>query len=273
MTFLSGMDKAYSRRAFLKFASAAAVGAGLAGHASPLAKKAKSPGKLRVQVATANNPLVARTFAILKSRIEERGAARVVEVRSRPKVILTLDAQLPVEAFRIDAVRSAVRVAGGSPSGLLYGVGKFLRTSGYDGEFQPSGWRGTSKPHGLVRGMYFASHFHNWYVQASDAEIARYMEDIALWGVNVVKVIFPMINLQGWNDPEAGPAMDMVRKYAQAARALGIRFATGLNNCMFIGAPANIRAKRLADPTHRRGNSGNPICPSNPDGHAYLIDI
>jgi hypothetical protein len=272
MIFPSGMDRAFSRRAFLKLTTAAVVGVGLSGRASPETTKRSSPGKLRVQVAAANNPLVARAFAILKSRIEERGAARVVEVRSRPKVILTLDAQLPAEAFRIDAVRGAVRVAGGSPSGLLYGVGKFLRTSGYDGEFQPSGWRGTLKPHGLVRGMYFASHFHNWYVQATDAEIARYMEDIALWGVNVVKVIFPMINLQGWNDPETGPALEMVRKYARAARALGIRFATGLNNCMFIGAPANIRAKRLADPTHRRGNSGHPICPSNPEGHAYLME-
>jgi Fe-S cluster biogenesis protein NfuA len=118
--------------------------------------------------------------------------------------------------------------------------------------------------------MYFASHFHNWYVQATDTEIARYLEDIALWGVNVVKVIFPMINLQGWSDPEAGPALEMVRKYARAARALGIRFATGLNNCMFIGAPANIRAKRLADPTHRRGNSGHPICPTGQDSSNRL---
>jgi hypothetical protein len=218
------------------------------------------------------DPLVARTFAVLKDRIEQRCAVSVVEARKQPQVILTIDNHLPPEAFRIDESSGAVRVAGGSPRGLLYGVGKFLRTSGYDGAFQLSQWRGTSKPHGSLRGMYFASHFHNWYVQASDAEIAHYMEDIALWGVNAVMVIFPMINLQDWNDPEAGPAMDMVRKYARAARALGIQFATGINNCMFIGAPANIRARRLADPTGRRGNSGHPICPSIPEGHAYLME-
>jgi len=272
MTILTEKGDALSRRAFIKFAGAAAVGAGLSGCASPQTTQGKSPSPLRVRVATRSTPQVARTFAILQSRIAERGAAKVVAVRSRPQVILTIDSGLPAEAFRIDAVHGAVRVAGGSPSGLLYGVGKFLRTSGYDGAFRPSEWRGTSAPRGSLRGMYFASHFHNWYVQASDAEIDRYLEDMALWGVNVVKVIFPMINLRGWDDPEAGPAMDMLRKYARAARGMGIRFATGLNNCMFTSAPANIRAKRLPDPTHRRGNSGAPLCPSNPEGHAYLME-
>lgn len=262
--------RAVNRRAFLKITGAAAVGTGLIGCVSPPSADVKT--EIRVQLTAARNAVVARTFAILKSRIEERCAVNVLEVRNRPQVILTIDPQLSAEAFRIDAVRGAVRVAGGSPNGLLYGVGRFLRTSGYAGGFQPSTWRGTSKPNGSVRGMYFASHFHNWYVQASDAEIARYMEDLALWGVNAVMVIFPFINLQDWNDPEAGPGMETVRKYARAARALGMQFATGLNNCMFIGAPANIRAGRLADPLGRRGNSGHPICPSLPEGHAYLME-
>ena len=212
------------------------------------------------------------TFAILKARIEQRCAVNVVEIGGRPQIILTLDNRLPAEAFRIDQIGAAVRVAGGSSQGLLYGMGKFLRTSRYDRTFQASAWRGTSKPRGSVRGVYFASHFHNWYVQASEAELTRYLEDLALWGVNAIMVIFPMINLQDWRDPEAGPAMDMVRKYARTARELGIQFATGINNTMFIGAPANIRAKRLPDPTGRRGNSGHPICSSNPEGHAYLME-
>lgn len=82
------------------------------------------------------------------------------------------------------------------------------------------------------------------------------MEDLALWGVNAIMVIFPMINLQDWNDPEAAPAMDMMRKYARTARALGIEFATGINNTMFIGAPAR---------------SGPSACPIPPDGAATAV--
>jgi hypothetical protein len=123
-----------------------------------------------------------------------------------------------------------------------------------------------------VRGVYFASHFHNWYVQASEAEVKRYLEDLAVWGVNTIMVIFPMINLRGWDDPEAGPAMEMVRRYARLGRELGIQFATGINNAMFSGAPEALRARPLPDPTGHRGNSGHPLCPSNPAAHAYLME-
>ena len=218
-------------------------------------------------------PLVSRTAAILKDRIEQRCSAKVVQAETGAQIILALDEHLAPEAFCIeqaDAV-GAVRVSGGSPPGLLYGVGKFLRTSRYDGTFQPSSWRGTSVPRGSLRGMYFATHFHNWYHQASEQEIARYMEDLALWGVNAVMVAFPFINLKGWDDPEAEPAVDMMRRYARAARDLGLQFAVGANNVMFADAPEHLRATRLPDPTGRRGNSGNPICPSNPEGHAYIM--
>jgi len=196
----------------------------------------------------------------------------VLKTATDAHIILTVDENLPKEAFRLDQANASVRIAGGSPQALLYGAGKFLRTSLYSGSFRPSPWRGTSAPQGLLRGMYFASHFHNWYHQASKEEISRYMEDLALWGVNAVMVIFPMINLQDWNDPQAEPAMAMVRQYAQTAKELGLQFATGVNNTMFIGAPKEIRATPLPDPTHRRGNSGHPICPNIPEGHAYLME-
>lgn len=262
------------RRSFLKAAGAAAIGVGLSGTAGA---QGAEPGKssavqeIVVHVETPGEPLVARTLAILKERIAQRCPARVVESRDGAHIILELDSRLPRDAFQIDDVGPAVRIRGASPSGLLYGVGKFLRTSGYVGGFQASAWRGISAPQGTVRGMYFASHFHNWYHEAPEAEVTRYMEDLALWGVNAIMIIYPMINLQGWDDPQAEPAMNMVRRSARAARELGIQFVTGLNNCMFIGAPAEIRAARLADPTRRRGNSGHPICPSNPAGHAYLL--
>lgn len=227
--------------------------------------------EVNVKLETNVDPLISRIFEILKDRIQQRCSARVVEDANGAKVILDVDDALPSDAFRIDQVGTAVRITGGSPRGLLYGVGKFLRTSRYDGTFYPSPWRGTSIPHGSLRGMYFATHFHNWYHQASKPEITRYIEDIALWGVNAIMVIFPMINLEDWDDPQAAPAIAMVRQYARAAKDLGLMFATALNNTMFKGAPAHLRATPLPDPTGRRGNSGYPVCPSNPKGHDYIM--
>ncbi|MCC6797183.1 MAG: hypothetical protein IT366_18850 [Candidatus Hydrogenedentes bacterium] len=256
-----------NRRDFLA-ASAVALG----GCATRTGAAKRKPA-LRVRIDAPNEKLVARTFSILKDRVEYRCGAPVIAVQSRADLILALDDQLPEESFRFDEVGRALRVSAGSPRGLLYGVGKLLRTSSYEeGPLGLSAWRGTSTPRGTVRGMYFASHFHNWYHQASPAEIARYMEDLALWGANAVMVIFPMINLQSWDDPQAGPAMDLVRQYARTARELGLQFATGLNNAFFIGAPKEFRATPLPDPLKRRGNSGHPICPSIPEGHAYIME-
>lgn len=218
------------------------------------------------------DPLVSRTFSILKDRIEQRCSAQVIETGTDPQIILAISGDLPVEGFSIAEAGSAVRITGGSPRGLLYGTGKFLRTSQYKDFFQPSSWRGKSEPQGTMRGMYFATHFHNWYHVAPETEIARYLEDLALWGVNALMTCFPFINLQDWNDPQADVAVAMLKKYARISRELGLQFGTGVNNTLFKGAPAHIRATPLPDPTHRRGNHGNPVCPSNPEGLKYILD-
>jgi len=217
------------------------------------------------------DPRLARGFQILKDRIEQRCRLSVTEAEREAQLVLRISDTLLFEAFRIDEVDGATRVSGGSERGLLYGIGKFLRTSQYFETFLPSAWRGISAPQGSLRGMYFATHFHNWYHVATETEIIRYTEEIALWGANAIMVIFPMINLRGWDDPQAEPAMDMLLTFARAARELGLQFATSINNTQFSGAPASIRATPLPDPTHRRGNSGHPVCPSNPEGLDYIL--
>ncbi|MCA9426706.1 MAG: nucleoside hydrolase [Candidatus Omnitrophica bacterium] len=231
-----------------------------------------APSEVKVRIEDATGPLVSRTFAILKDRIEHRCSARVIESASDAEIVLTIDADLPREAFSIEEDRSALKIAGGSAQGLLYGVGKFLRTSGYENGFHPSEWRGTSVPRGSMRGMYFASHFHNWYQTAPEEEIARYMEDLALWGVNAIKICFPFLNFKDWDDPEADKAVEMTRRYARLAHDLGLQFGIGAGNTFFSGVPDHLRATRLPDPTHRRGNHGNPVCPSIPEGHEFIME-
>ena len=38
------------------------------------------------------------------------------------------------------------------------------------------------------RGVYCATHFSNWYEEASDEDVARYVEELAEWGMNGVGV-------------------------------------------------------------------------------------
>ena len=261
----------YNRRTFLKYTGAAVVGAGSSGCGTIKRHNVGNSDKIAVRIEATSEPLVFRTFSILKDRIRQRCPVRVVQADNHAQIILSVDDCLPHDAFCIDQADEAIRVTGGSPSGLLYGVGKFLRTCRYDGSLQFSSWRGTSVPRGSLRGIYFASHFHNWYQQASEPEICRYMEDLALWGINAVMVAFPGINLHGWDDPQTEPAVAMIRRYSKSARDLGLQFAIGANNMMFMDIPDHIRATRLPDPLGRRGNSGHPVCPSTPEGHAYLM--
>ncbi|MHB1357682.1 MAG: hypothetical protein ACYCZF_17060 [Anaerolineae bacterium] len=219
----------------------------------------------------AGDPLCDRALAILIDRIQARSTVQITLGVSNPNIVLATEDTLPSEAFSISAEGEAVRIAGGSPQGLLYGIGKFLRTSGYQSGFSPSSWRGTSAPQGVIRGMYYASHFHNWYHNASETEITHYTEDLALWGVNAVMAIFPAINLYGWDDPETTVALEMLRRYARIVRGLGLKFATAVGNTWFRGTPAQLLATPLPDPTGRHGNSGFPICPSNPQGHALIM--
>jgi hypothetical protein len=119
--------------------------------------------------------------------------------------------------------------------------------------------------------VYLATHFHNWYHLASHAETARYCEDLALWGINDVMVAFPMINLEGWDDPEADPAVTMVLRYARAARDVGLSFTTGVNNPLFRGAPGFWRRRCTGVSPTGAGRAGDESwcsCGRCPTGNA-----
>jgi hypothetical protein len=262
------------RRAFLKALTAGPLFTETLSHA--VTEDIPGPGPLgdtlKVRVDAPDGPLVSRAFEILKSRVGKRCPIRVVRADTDAQLILAVSASLPQEGFSIENAEGVVRVSGGSPSGLIYGVGKFLRTCRYNNGFELADWRGTAVPQGAFRGLYFASHFHNWYQTAPDTEIIEYMEDLTLWGVNALMISFPLINLRDWDDPQTSVATAMVRKFARISRDLGVQFGIGAGNALFQGVPASIRATPLADPTHRRGNHGYPVCPSNPDGHRYILD-
>ena len=74
---------------------------------------------------------------------------------------------------------------------------RFPRTSRFDGPaatpLSLSGWRGRDQPAapGAFRAHYIADHYNNFYQAAPAEELSRYLEDIALWGINTVVVELP----------------------------------------------------------------------------------
>jgi hypothetical protein len=156
---------------------------------------------------------------------------------------------------------------------VLYGVGRLLRESSFERGFRPARLHLASAPQCSMRGMYFAAHFFNWYHMAAQAELVRYIEDLALWGVNAIATIFPLIDLKGWDDPGAERALEQVRGICSAAHEAGLHACLLVNNVGFQEIPDGLRAVPVDDPLHRHGNLGNTMCPSNPEALDHMLAI
>ncbi|MEN6372510.1 MAG: hypothetical protein ABFD64_10920 [Armatimonadota bacterium] len=213
--------------------------------------------------------------AILARRIEERSGVWVVNDSTGDfQVYLEVEQGVGPEGYTIsDVPDGGIRITGNDERGLLYGVGKFLRTSQYcEGGFGPGKWRGSSKPDCPVRGIYFAVHFNNFYEAASDAEVERYLEDLALWGLNAVACHFPPQQFDGLDDPGAKHNIERIRSIFLAAKRIGLQ--VGLLETINIGfksAPKQIYYTPFPDDLGRRGNLGTLLCPGNPEGRDYLL--
>ncbi|NOY82079.1 MAG: hypothetical protein GXP31_13870 [Kiritimatiellaeota bacterium] len=225
-----------------------------------------------VSISAPRTPVVEKAAALLCRTVAERTGIRVERV---PSGIAALDLALdsdaaPAEAFRIeDAALHTVRIAGGDARGLLYGVGKFLRSSRFDeGTFSPCTWRGGSAPDCPVRGLYFATHFYNWYHQAPIEEIERYIEELALQGCNTLSVWFDMHHYTGIGQPAAQAMLARLKAMLQAASVVGMGPAlTLLANEAYADSPKALRAAGTG-----LGHYGVELCPSVPEGRRLILE-
>ncbi len=219
------------------------------------------------------DPTVSEIPRLLEARLTTRCPVRVTrQGQAGFDLELALDTDLEAESYSMqDRPGGGVRIAGGDARGLLYGVGKFLRTSRY-GEhgFTPGAWRGVSAPEKPVRGIYFATHFHNFYHEAPAEEIARYVEDLALWGLNTLSVWYDMHHFNGFDDPAAVAFRERLDVILGAARRIGMDVSfTTIANEGYGDSPAALRA----DIGGMRGAKvPTEICTSKPEGQQYVLD-
>jgi hypothetical protein len=218
-------------------------------------------------------PVVKHIGQVFERQVQQRCEAKVLLQGEAPvKVELALEAGIGKEGYRIEAGQGGVRIAGNDERGLVAGVGKFLRTSRYDqGGFTPGTWRGTSVPQKPVRGIYFATHFNNFYHDGPTAEIERYVEDLSLWGYNTLVVWYDMHHFDGASDPKAVAFREHLHKILSAARRIGMDVGLGvIANEAYGNSPQALRA----DPSAMRGGWYDcAICPNKPGGMDYILDV
>ncbi len=176
----------------------------------------------------------------------QSGKEKVAQAAEPPlNLVLSVAPGIGSEGFKIeDGPPRTVRIIGNDPRGLLYGVGKFLRSSRFNSKgFVAGNWRGTSIPEKPIRGLYLATHFHNFYHDAPIEEVERYVEDCGLWGFNTILVWCDMHHFQGFDDPKAAELRERLHRIYQTARGIGL--GNGLlivSNEGYGNSPAEIRA-------------------------------
>lgn len=236
---------------------------------------ASTPVKsLRLQLPSQASPVVSHLSRVFARQLADRCDAKVVADGTAPLVVeFAMDDTIGPEGFRIeDRPTGGVRIVGDDDRGLVYGVGTFLRTSRYDrGGFTPGTWRGTSVPTKPIRGIYFATHFHNFYHDAPVEKVVAYVEDLALWGFNEVAVWYDMHHFKGFDDPDAVAFRVRLRAILLAAKRIGMNVSLPvIANEAYGDSPAELRASPGGG---RGGYYPCAVCPSKPDGMKYILDV
>ena len=199
--------------------------------------------------------------------MQARAGRRAVPGDASSEIVLAIQPGIGREGFQIASAGAQTRIAGNDERGVLYGVGKYLR----DPE-----WRGTSVPEKAVRGMYFATHFHNFYHDAPLEQVTQYIEELALWGCNVLSVWFDMHHYNGIADPVAQVMLDRLRALLRAANAVGMGAGlTMLANEGYANSPVALRADwRAGQNGYTRPPVGHyhvELCPSQPGATELLL--
>lgn len=248
-----------------------------------------SQGDLQIKVLSGANTVDWRAARIFIDVINERTGLKIpLNVESDAKYTLVIGNQtnydvreytfdhheilkLKNDGYCIDTKSDDINhlhIIGDTPSGVVAGIGRLMRMAEYEqGRLLLPKINIISNPVMPVRGVYFASHFGNFYEVAPLTEVNRYIEDMALWGANTLMVWFDQHQYKDFNDPAAKVMIDRLRHFGITAQRMGMKFGlTALGNEGYGGSPEEYRVKVL-----NPGNYGVEMCPSIPEALDLIV--
>lgn len=228
-------------------------------------------GEARWQSEDFNDAVAEKGLSILENRLAERGVTfvKVTEPDEANDLALSVcrDEAIPPEGFRLEKEGDRLILSASDGRGVLYGAGKILRGIAWDGSFDYFGKTGLFVPQRPIRAIYFATHFGNFYLAAPIEEVERYLEDLALYGLNTFDVWFDYHHYQGIDDPKAVQMIERLRRMLLFADSVGMDCMLGtLANEGYANSPVELRAT----PT-KTAHYGVEICPSKPGGMERIL--
>jgi len=210
------------------------------------ASKERKRRSLEVRVIGAKSPLLDAFAGILGSRIQERCEVSSTSTGKADCLVeLAVQDGLGKEGFRIErASPDTVRILGNDNRGVLYGIGKFLRSNTYfHDSFTLGNWNGTSVPDKPLRGVCTVPHFNNFYHVAPVEKLQRYIEDLVLWGFNLIVFGFDIHKYENIEDPAAQGLLERLNAIGKAAKRLGMDVGIGIAvNDAYAHSPEAMRA-------------------------------
>jgi hypothetical protein len=119
-----------------------------------------------------------------------------------------------------------------------------------------------------VRGIYLATHFGNWHVNAPAAVVCAYIADLAARGTNHLMLWLDLSNCTSLESPEAQTLLARVRCLLAAGRAAGMRVGLArVANEAWRNSPPELRA----DPSAGRGAIMlSDLCASRPEARRLM---
>lgn len=217
------------------------------------------------------------TFKIL-----EKAASRLLSVRAVPmgdgfSVSLEIDPTLSDERYIIISKDNGCNLIAADALALFAAFGRFLRLSRFDGNggFVPFEGKLDFTPKKKLRGMYFATHFDNFYHSAPLEKVFEVVEDLALRGCNSLLVWFDMHHFESMEDEGAQSLVKRLRAILGYANAIGIGGSlTMISNEGFSSSPTELRAEWAVQNGYHTSPDSHyhvEICPSKEGGIEEIL--
>lgn len=190
-------------------------------------------------------------------------AAAQKRMRSQRKLSVSIDRDMD----EFEGIIDGDDVRSGSYTQLVDTLGRIIRN--------PRLTQGRFVSQKRVCGMYFATHFKNYLDAAPLGELFDYIDDLAFWGMNTLRLWFDMHH---YRDMEEGmEKVIRLKAIIKHAKSMGIKIAiTTLANEAFKDSPEALRAdwtsghdgyvRELDDHYHLE------ICPSADGGMEKILE-
>ncbi|MBQ5820345.1 MAG: hypothetical protein IIW31_03840 [Clostridia bacterium] len=209
---------------------------------------------------------------VLKNRIEARWDT---EVRFDKPADLTLSYREGDRLGEIKKAEDGYLLLGTETHDLWNLAGKVLRSVPTGGEFRPHPKEGVYKTRFLMCGMYFATHFNNYYCVAPMEEIRTYIEDLALWGMEYLTMWFDLHHYTGMDDPKAKDMITRLLAIQEHVRRIGLKIGMGtMANEGFSTTPEHLKGTNEVQNGYVRKPVGyyhTEVCPSTEEGMALIL--